>query len=215
MNIKKYRATCGIILLLFITLLGCSNNEQLQHRLDIERHLPGLYRNNENGKFVESYIDAYRYMMLDYGFYIEVVKNSTGCRMIFVEFNERGDEYTESAIALKLSNTPDSIQYNYKSNILKLQSYIKNSSYFNQEYNLNNKINALQYIVKQIIYILENNKNCMITYADCKRLREIKLSNTEIKSDTINWTFCSGNTQNYYSLSLITANECIIDLLTK
>lgn len=206
----------SLIILLFFSLVGCEKEKQVQQLFGTERQLPILYENHKDGNIITFYIDVNRYIMLDYDFYVEVVNNSTFFAMVFCEFNDINYHYyTEDAIVLDLSDSLDSIYYNFKINLLKLRSYIQNSTYFNQEYKLKNKLNTLQYIVKQMIYILENNKKYRITYADCKRMREIKIINTEIKSDTINWIFCSGNTKNYYSLSLITKNESIIDLLIR
>ncbi len=208
----------NLIIVLFLSLLGCQPESQEEQQQVRERFFPGLHKIQIDGKSVSFYICYDPFIMLDYDFYVTVATTPTDCAILFAEYPAWSEYSAVDDIVLEVSDSPDSIFINFKSNLLKLRSYIQQSTYFNQEHKLQNKINTLQYIVQKIIYCSEQPKKCIgnyITYADCKRMGKIKLSNTEITSDTINWTFCSEITKRSYPLSLIIDNECIKDLLVK
>lgn len=206
----------SLVILLF--LLGCQNDVQEHERQVTERELPIIYEIQNNGKTITFYSDVYRYTMLDYDFYVQVTNNLTNWAMVFCELNEQNYHCKTDAIILKRSNSQDSIYQNFNSNIFKLQSYIQKSAYFNQDNKLKNKLNALQYIVRQIIYHSEQTRNSFynfMTYADCKQFKEIKLINEEEKTNIIDLTFRSEHTKKDYSLTLIINNGCITNLLVK
>lgn len=207
-----------LYIVVIFALIGCRNeNEYLEYQEPI------------NEKYLREYVEIYnesgsnhwvgrhwvgRYVMLDYDFFIGIetpIENRFA--MVFAKDNDKCNSFEYDAIFMYLPNSQDSISYYYKNNLIKIQSYIEQSSYFNQNCKFKNKVNVLKYVVQQLICFLEIPKNCTGTYANTKRKRCIQLIDEDIKGDTICWTFGSTIKNNTYSLSLLKTNESVNLLL--
>ena len=132
-----------LYIVVIFALIGCRNeNEYLEYQEPI------------NEKYLREYVEIYnesginhywvgRYVMLDYDFFIGIetpIENRFA--MVFAKDNDKCNSFEYDAIVMYLPNSQDSISYYYKNNLIKIQSYIEQSSYFNQNCKFKNKVNV-------------------------------------------------------------------------
>ena len=199
-----------LYIVVIFALIGCRNENEYFEDQEPIREI-SFFNRLEHDREVY-YLGEY--IMLDYDFFIGIetpIENRFA--MVFAKDNDKCNSFEYDAIVMYLPNSQDSISYYYKNNLIKIQSYIEQSSYFNQNCKFKNKVNVLKYVVQQLICFLEIPKNCTGTYADTKRNRCIQLIDEDIKDDTICWTFGSTIKNNTYSLSLLKTNESVNLLL--
>ncbi|MBP5366933.1 MAG: hypothetical protein J6Z01_00635 [Bacteroidales bacterium] len=199
-----------LYIVVIFALIGCRNENEYFEDQEPIREI-SFFNRLEHDREVYYFGE---YIMLDYDFFIGIetpIENRFA--MVFAKDNDKCNSFEYDAIVMYLPNSQDSISYYYKNNLIKIQSYIEQSSYFNQNCKFKNKVNVLKYVVQQLICFLEIPKNCTGTYADTKRKRCIQLIDEDIKDDTICWTFGSTIKNNTYSLSLLKTNESVNLLL--
>ena len=199
-----------LYIVVIFALIGCRNeNEYLEYQEPIREI--SFFNRLEHDREVYYFGE---YIMLDYDFFVGIdTPPKNRFAMAFAKYNDKCNSFKYDVIDMCLSDSQDSIPYYYKNNLMKIQSYIEQSSYFNQNCKFKNKVNVLKYVVQQLICFLEIPKNCTGTYADTKRKRCIQLIDEDIKGDTICWTFGSTIKNNTYSLSLLKTNESVNLLL--
>ena len=199
-----------LYIVVIFALIGCRNENEYFEDQEPIREI-SFFNRLEHDREVYYFGE---YIMLDYDFFIGIktpIENRFA--MAFAKYNDKCNSFKYDVIDMCLSDSQDSIPYYYKNNLMKIQSYIEQSSYFNQNCKFKNKVNVLKYVVQQLICFLEIPKNCTGTYANTKRKRCIQLIDEDIKGDTICWTFGSTIKNNTYSLSLLKTNESVNLLL--